>query len=144
MSQNPERTPLNEQFPIVAPIHFVNAAIQNFSPFGRSNLEAGISAFTAVAKTALAWQKEAAEFAFTHLDRNVEFTRRVLEAREPRELLRTQAEYLRTIADDYVHGTQRLVDRSVEASKEVLEPVGKRAEQVAEETARKAEKNVGR
>jgi phasin family protein len=133
---------LNDQFPIVAPVHFLNAAIQSFSPFGRSNLEAGISAFTSVAKTALAWQKEAADFAGTRLDRNIEFTRRVLEAREPVEVLRTQAEYLRTTADDYVHGTQRLFDRSVEASKEILEPVGKRAEQVVEETARQAEKNV--
>lgn len=120
------------EFPIASPLSFFRSAMQ-FSPFARSNLEAGMWAFTTYAKSALAVQQHAAEFASKRLDKDNDYGRRMLEAKDTSELLHTQAEYLRELASDYVEGAQRLMERSAEVSREVLTPLKERTEQATRE-----------
>ena len=128
------------EFPIASPLSFFRSALQ-FSPFARSNMEAGMWAFTAYAKSALAIQQHAAEFASKRLDKNNEFGRRMLDAKDTSQLLHAQAEYLREVAGDYVEGAQHLMERGAEVSREVLTPLKERAEQITREAEQQIEKD---
>ena len=119
-------------YPVVSPLFFSRQLQQ----FGRANLDAGVSAFTALARSVCEWQSEVAQFASKRLDRNADYARRLIEAKDTRESLSVQAEYLRTAAEDYAHGAQRLMECGVQASKEVMTPVEQRSREVATEAYR--------
>jgi hypothetical protein len=126
-SQTAERT---TAFPFVSPLFF-SGNIDHLQRVGRANLDAGVSAFTALAKSLCDWQSEVARFAGNRLDRNAEYARRLIDAKDSSESLSIQAEYLRTSVEDYTQGAQRLVECGVQASQEIISPVEKRAEAAA-------------
>ena len=115
--------------PIVSPLFSSN--IDHLQRFGRANLDAAASVFSTLAKSVCDWQSEVARFAGNRLDRNAEYARRLLDAKDSSESLSIQAEYLRTSVEDYTKEAQRLMEHGVQASKEIISPVEERAEAAA-------------
>jgi hypothetical protein len=126
------------ELPFGAPLAFAGNALQ-LTSFGRANFEAGMWAFTAYVKSALAWQREIAEFTSSQLDKTTDFGRRLIDAKHTSEAVKIQAEYLRRAANDYVEGALRLMERGAAASREIVTPLRERADEAAREVEERPE-----
>jgi hypothetical protein len=127
-----ERVEWTAQFPAGAPVAFAQNALQ-------LAFEASIRAFMAYTQSALAWQRRFAEFASMRVGKDADLGRRLTEAKDTSEILRIQAEYMRTVADDCIQGAQRLMECGTEVSREILTPLKERAEEATREVKKRAE-----
>lgn len=143
MEQQNQRIEWDAEFPVGAPMAIVHNALR-LTSFGRANLEAAMWAFNAIAKNSLNWQRHAAEYTSQRLDKNTEFARNLMNAKDTSEVLRIQAEYLRDAANDWVQGTQQLMESTTQVSQEIMKPLKERAEEAADEVEKRAEQRGGR
>jgi hypothetical protein len=137
-TQSPQRIEAQMEFPVGAPV----AILRNFfelTPFGRANLEAALRVWSMTAKSMFVWQREAADFMCMRTDKVSDLGRRMADAQDMSEVLRLQADYVRSIAEDYVDGATQMLERNVETAKADLSQLRQTGERAAGELEERAQ-----
>lgn len=105
---------------------------RQFASLALANVEASGLFLNALTRTALGWQYEVVELAGSRLGEIHELGRKIAGARDASEVLKIEADYLRTMADDYVQCTRRLMDGSARLAEDLWEPVKERVKDAAD------------
>lgn len=103
-----------------------------------ANMQSVLQAAQGAMSHVVACQEATANFALDRMQKNGEAAKACLQPRDPAALLQSGVEYQKDLVGDYAQYCQRLVDMTLAATKDSLDPLEKQAEATLSEVTKAA------
>jgi hypothetical protein len=98
--------------------------------------------FGTAANFMLSWQRELADFFSKRIEKDVQFGRRLIDARDPMTLMRLNAEFARETLSDYATCTAEIATRAVSDAQQRGCQIVERAEETVDDLRQRAQRTT--